>query len=62
MTLAASAVNSDGSPVSDKDITWEIHIDPWWNTPAVTLRGARISYELPEVANEQDRTKSIRWR
>ena len=56
--LSASAVNSDGSPVPDQDIIWEIHIDPWWNTPAVTLRGANTSYKLPEVANEQDKTTS----
>jgi hypothetical protein len=53
--LAATAVNSDGSPVPDRDIIWEIHIDPWWNTPAVTLRGGHTSYTLPEVANEQDK-------
>lgn len=57
--LSASAVNSDGSAVPDKDITWEIHIDPWWKTPAVTLPGAKTSYTLPEVANQEDRTNSI---
>jgi hypothetical protein len=53
--LAATAVNSDGSPVPDEDISWEIHVDPWWNTPAVTLRGANLSYTIPEVANEEDK-------
>jgi hypothetical protein len=56
--LVASAVNPDGSAVPDDDITWEIHIDPWWNTPTVTLHGANISYKLPEVANEVDKTTS----
>jgi len=53
--LAVSAVNSDGSSVPDSDISWEIHIDPWWKTPAVTLKGAKTSYTLPEVATEEDR-------
>ena len=53
--LAATAVNSDGTRVPDQDISWEIHIDPWWNTPAVTLPGGHTSYTLPEVANEQDK-------
>ena len=53
--LSATAVNSDGSPVPDRDISWEIHIDPWWNTPAVTLQGGLTTYTLPEVANEQDK-------
>ena len=56
--LSASAKNSDGSAVPDSDITWEIHIDPWWNTPSVTLRGGNPSYTLPEVTNEVDRSKS----
>jgi len=56
--LSASAVNSDGSMVPDEDISWEIHIDPWWKTPAVTLRGGNTSYILPDVTNEEDRIKS----
>jgi len=56
--LSAAAMNSDGSAVPDEDISWEIHIDPWWNTPAVTLRGGNTSYTLPEVSNEVDKTKS----
>jgi hypothetical protein len=54
--LSASAVNSDGTPVPDQDIIWDIHIDPWWNTPTATLHGSNISYVLPEVVNEQDKT------
>jgi hypothetical protein len=53
--LAASAVNSDGSPVPDQDISWQIHIDPWWKMPAVTLQGGHSFYTLPEVANEEDK-------
>jgi hypothetical protein len=56
--LVASAVNSDGSAVPSNDIRWEIHIDPWWNTPAATLRGSNLSYTLPDVVNEEDKTKS----
>jgi hypothetical protein len=56
--LVAAAVNSDGSAVPDKDISWEIHIDPWWKTPSTILEGARVSYVLPEVANEEDKTTS----
>jgi hypothetical protein len=56
--LSASAVNLDGSRIPDKDISWEIHIDPWWKTPPVTLQGARVSYTLPEVANDEDRKTS----
>jgi hypothetical protein len=57
--LSVTAVNSDGSPVPDDKITWEIHIDPWWNTPAATLRGNNLSYTLPAgVANEQDKATS----
>jgi hypothetical protein len=58
LKLAATALNSDGTPVPDKDITWEIHIDPWWNTPAATLSGGNVSYTIPEVTNEEDKTKS----
>jgi len=56
--LSASAVNSDGTPVRDGDISWEVHVDPWWNTPAATLRGGTASYTLPDVTNEVDREKS----
>jgi hypothetical protein len=56
--LAASAVNLDGTPAPDKDISWEIHIDPWWKTPAVTLHGGHISYTLLHVANEEDQATS----
>ncbi|HEY8750639.1 MAG TPA: hypothetical protein VIM11_21825 [Tepidisphaeraceae bacterium] len=56
--LSASAVNADGTTVADQDIAWEIHIDPWWNTPSVTLHGGNVSYTLPEVSNEVDRTTS----
>jgi hypothetical protein len=56
--LVASAVNSDGTPVPDADIAWEIHIDPWWKTPPATLRCGNISYILPEVTNEVDKTTS----
>jgi hypothetical protein len=56
--LLAAAVNSDGSAVPDKDISWEIHIDPWWKTPSTILKGARVSYILPEVANEEDKKTS----
>jgi len=55
MKLAASAINSDGSPVPDSDISWEIHIDPWWKTTAVVLKGANLSYTLPDVENEEDK-------
>jgi hypothetical protein len=58
LKLSASARNSDGSAVPDEDITWEIHIDPWWNTPSAMLRGGTAPYTLPEVANEVDREKS----
>ena len=57
--LAATAVNSDGTPIPDQDITWEIHIDPWWNTPSsAILRGSHLSYTIPQVVNEVDKTKS----
>jgi hypothetical protein len=56
LKLAAVAVNSDGSSVPDQDITWEIHIDPWWNTPTMTLHGANLSYTIPEVTNDIDKT------
>jgi hypothetical protein len=58
MTLSASAVNSDGSPVPGEDISWDIHIDPWWNTPSVTLRGNTPTYTVPGVTNEADIAKS----
>jgi hypothetical protein len=58
MGLSASAMNSDGSAVPDRDISWEIHIDPWWKTPPVKLLGANLSYTLPEVANEEDKATS----
>src|SRR5579859_5542900 len=58
LTLSASAVNSDGTPVPDKDISWDIHIDPWWKTPSVTLQGPRHSYKLPEVTNDADKATS----
>jgi len=58
LKLAASAVNSDGSKVDDQDISWEIHIDPWWQTPPVTLIGGNISYTIPNVANDEDKIKS----
>jgi hypothetical protein len=51
VNLAAVAINPDGSTVPDKDISWEIHIDPWWKTPAVTLHGAKVSYAIPAVRN-----------
>jgi hypothetical protein len=53
--LSATAIDADGSPVPDGDISWEIHIDPWWQTPAVTLRGSHTTYTLPDVVNEQDK-------
>jgi hypothetical protein len=56
--LSASALNSDGTPVPDKDISWDIHIDPWWNTPSALLPGPRHSYKLPDVANEAVKTTS----
>jgi hypothetical protein len=56
--LAVSAKNSDGTPVPDADITWDIHIDPWWKTPSAIVRGGAGSYTLPEVMNDEDRTKS----
>jgi hypothetical protein len=56
--LVASAVNSDGTPVPAESISWTIHIDPWWNTRAVSLKGAVASYTLPDVTNEVDKTKS----
>jgi len=56
--LSASAVNSDGSAVPDEDISWEIQIVPWSNTPTATLRGSNTSYILPEATNEEDNAKS----
>jgi hypothetical protein len=56
--LSASAVNADGSKVPSEDISWDIHIDPWWNTPAATVRGGEASYTIPEVTNELDKSKS----
>ena len=58
MKLSVSAKNSDGTPVRDEDISWEIHIDPWWKTPSATLRGGSATYTLPEVMNAEDREKS----
>jgi hypothetical protein len=56
--LAASAVNSDGSPVPDKDISWQVHIDPYWETPPVTLNGASHSYKLPDSTNAAEKEKA----
>jgi len=56
--LIATATNSDDTPVPSDDIEWEVHIDPWWNTPSVKLRGSNLSYKLPEVVNEADKEKS----
>jgi hypothetical protein len=56
--LVAAAKNADGSAVPDKDITWDVHIDPWWNTPSVKLMGNNLSYILPDVTNDEDRVKS----
>jgi hypothetical protein len=56
--LSASALNSVGSAVPDEDIVWDVPIDPWWNTPSVTLHGGNTSYKLPDVANEVDKAKS----
>jgi hypothetical protein len=53
--LSASAVNADGSMVPDEDISWDIHIDPWWHTPSAKLAGAHVSYQLPKVTNEEDK-------
>jgi hypothetical protein len=54
--LTASAVNSDGSSVPDKDISWEIRIDAWWKRPPTILEGAHASYTLPAAANDEERT------
>ena len=56
--LAASAVNLDGSTLPDKDISWQIHIDPWWDTPPVTLDGSQHSYKLPDAGSEVEKTKT----
>jgi hypothetical protein len=56
--LSASAVNSDGSAVPDADVTWDVHVDPWWNTPSAVLRGCNVTYVLPEVTNEADKAKA----
>jgi hypothetical protein len=58
--LIASAVNSDGSPVPDKDISWEIRINQWWHTPPVTLEGNNILYKIPEVVNEEDKKMAVK--
>jgi len=42
----------------EDSVSWEIHIDPWWNTPAATLSGGNVSYTIPDVTNEEDKTKS----
>jgi hypothetical protein len=56
--LAASAVNSDGSPVPDEDFSWQIHIDPFWDTPSVTLNGAKHVYKLPDAASAAEKDKA----
>jgi hypothetical protein len=53
--LRASAVNADGSPVADRDISWEVRIDAWWKRPPVILHGAQGSCTLPEAANDEER-------
>ncbi len=54
--LIATAVNSDGSPVVDKDITWDIRIDAWWKRRPTILTGTQASYTLPAAANEEEQT------
>jgi hypothetical protein len=53
--LLASAVNADGSPVPDKDISWDIRINAWWKRRPVVLQGAQGSFTLPAAANEEER-------
>ena len=54
--LIATAVNSDGSPVVNKDITWDIRIDAWWKRRPTILTGTQASYTLPAAANEEEQT------
>lgn len=54
--LLASAVNADGSPVADRDISWEIRIDAWWKRRPFVLQGAQGSYPIPQAANEEEKT------
>jgi hypothetical protein len=53
--LLAAAVNADGSPVADKDISWEIRVDRWWKRPAIKLQGAQGTCTLPGAANDEER-------
>jgi hypothetical protein len=53
--LTASAINSDGSPVADKDMSWEIRMDRWWKRQPTILQGPRTSYTLPDAGNEEER-------
>jgi len=53
--LAATAVNADGSPVADQDISWDIRIDAWWKRPPVILQGTGGSYTIPGAATEEEK-------
>jgi hypothetical protein len=56
--LHATAVNADGSPVADKDISWDIRIAAWWKQKPFILQGAQGSYILPQAANEEEKAEA----
>jgi hypothetical protein len=56
--LIASAVNADGSPVADKDISWDIRINAWWKRPPVIVQGAQGSFTIPAATNEEERSEA----
>jgi hypothetical protein len=52
--LVASAVNADGSPVPDKDISWDVRIEAWWKRRPMILQGREGTVKLLPAANEEE--------
>lgn len=56
--LRAAAVNADGSPVADKDISWDIRIAAWWKQKPFILQGTEGTYTIPHAANEEEKAEA----
>jgi hypothetical protein len=56
--LQAAAVNADGSPVAEKDLSWDIRIAAWWKQKPFVLHGAAGTYTIPHAANEEEKAEA----
>ena len=56
--LQAAAVNADGSPVADQDLSWDIRIAAWWKQKPFVLHGAAGTYTIPHAANEEEKAEA----